>query len=394
VDNLHADIDPDKCIALYGKEVVDHTINRHMNPRREGHNGFFMTSYYSHCNGRETAKIDGYTALEAFQEWYKFLDQRNPTADDSGKSRSNMRFSMHNHGMWIQDYSFPCRTCGDLRTTQDDTTKTAIMQLRSSATATFDGSNGVEGVVYFSFVGSEPPFDTQVTVQLTGLDDQVDGWKVYSNAINSSSGLSATCGDLEDIVYDPHQRRVCSTVPASECSEEKYSKNCGEAAEMCQIGDLDSKIGAIEGSRTYTSSFLPLTGATSIIGRSVVVQRNGAPWACANIVAETDGLSAKVDSLQAQLLEAKQTVATLQASASNGEFGGGVTNGKVVGIIIGMDLLIVVLVALAYYGLGGAGAGAGAGASKARSGAYDAGAEKNGNFANPLAMADGGQSTI
>lgn len=79
VDNLHADIDPDKRIALYGKEVVDHTINRHMNPRREGHNGFFMTSYYSHCNGRETAKIDGYTALEAFQEWYKFLDQRNPT---------------------------------------------------------------------------------------------------------------------------------------------------------------------------------------------------------------------------------------------------------------------------------------------------------------------------
>jgi Cu/Zn superoxide dismutase len=103
--------------------------------------------------------------------------------------------------------------------------------------------------------------------------------------------------------YHVHVSPINSTFPAADsCSAASVGGHfnpkgvtgtCNPAQpETCEYGDLSGKFGELTGlpsvvAKEYTSATLPLSGADSIVGRSIVIHRDdatGSRWVCANIV--------------------------------------------------------------------------------------------------------------
>ena len=134
---------------------------------------------------------------------------------------------------------------------------------------------GVLGHVQFIQVSPDAPVIIQTN--LMGLDQFSDNyrWSVHDFPIRSSLLRNFPCSDAQvGGVYNPNGAVISST--ARDCS-----------AVPCAVGDFTSKYGSLNMEiQTFTDPNLDLFGPQSIIGRSLVIDRqDGGPGAfiCANI---------------------------------------------------------------------------------------------------------------
>ena len=74
-----------------------------------------------------------------------------------------------------------------------------------------------------------------------------------------------------------------------------YSDQCASNQSLCEVGDLSGRHGPLNTSSSimeFTDNLLSLYGVYTIIGRTVVLFANGAPFACANIDYPPSGTAA------------------------------------------------------------------------------------------------------
>lgn len=171
----------------------------------------------------------------------------------------------------------PTTTSAEEPTTSSDGSSTPSAAVRQAA-ARFGGLGGVQGSITFR----QPDLGrsgVNVTVILAGLDGHAGGYHVHVVAINGSSdGLgSSVCGSTGGH-FDPSQSKTLCTAAIETSS--------------CEAGDLSGKHGSLAGLDSYVARYadaaLSLSGADSVVGRSVVIHfaANASRWVCANIVAE------------------------------------------------------------------------------------------------------------
>lgn len=141
------------------------------------------------------------------------------------------------------------------------------------AVAMFSGEEGVSGTITFT---QRTPFDkTTLTVDLTGLSSLAGGYHVHDTPIGM--GANKCSQQFTGGHWNPHN--VMYSAPVVNGSDDQY-----------ESGDLSGKFGSLSKlnaiSMTYVDQNLPLFGANSVIGRSVVIHRDedGSRWTCANIV--------------------------------------------------------------------------------------------------------------
>eukprot|EP00730_Choanoeca_flexa_P020108 TRINITY_DN9827_c0_g2_i1.p1 TRINITY_DN9827_c0_g2~~TRINITY_DN9827_c0_g2_i1.p1 ORF type:complete len:508 (+),score=123.09 TRINITY_DN9827_c0_g2_i1:195-1526(+) len=141
--------------------------------------------------------------------------------------------------------------------------------------------NGMSGSIRFS--QAHPDADTEIEVDVTGLDGRVGGWHVHelplpsgedAGALGPAQCSSAGTGGH----FDPYQTGVCD--------------DANYTTDECEIGDLSGKHGSwadlTSVEDTYTDGNLPLFGSNSIVGRSVVFHHKvtGERIACGTIEPE------------------------------------------------------------------------------------------------------------
>jgi len=140
---------------------------------------------------------------------------------------------------------------------------------------------GVSGTIRFS--QSSVGGTTTVRLDLSGLNANAKQYHIHVNPINSSLPTASSCSAAS--VGGHFKNQIKST--------------CNPAQpETCEYGDLSGKFEELTGlssiAKEYTTSgaYLPLSGADSIIGRSIVIHdTTGARWVCANIVAYSPSIN-------------------------------------------------------------------------------------------------------
>ena len=138
---------------------------------------------------------------------------------------------------------------------------------------------GVSGTI--QFYQPEPGQPVQIHVQLTGLDQFTDRypWRVYMYPVRFGLLRDFPCSAQEvGERYDP----------TGVGNPPNYDEACANDTDNCQVGDLSGKLGTLTDQdwQSFTDSRLSLFGPQSIVGRSIVIQRQGPPetrWVCANI---------------------------------------------------------------------------------------------------------------
>ena len=137
-----------------------------------------------------------------------------------------------------------------------------------------------------------------------GVSGRVDFYQATSTSptqvVIGLSGLTATAGALGQ--YHVHEKPVDWYDPAGPCSSSSTGGHFNPMSavgkcdptkpESCELGDLSGKHGAVTGvslQTQYTDTFLPLSGAYSIVGRSLVLHDStGNRYVCANIIQTYD----------------------------------------------------------------------------------------------------------
>lgn len=154
-----------------------------------------------------------------------------------------------------------------------------------SAIASFN-MDGVQGSFKFSRDSIQGP--TKCDYDLQGLKGNNQFYHVHvrpvpafkpESTLNNATALAELCGDPSTGGHlNPHH--VTAKLPPKSAPLDKY-----------EIGDLSGKHGPLNpvADDRYAGSFvdplLPLSGESSIIGRSIVIHKNdGKRWVCANIV--------------------------------------------------------------------------------------------------------------
>ncbi|XP_055867441.1 uncharacterized protein LOC106052162 isoform X1 [Biomphalaria glabrata] len=141
--------------------------------------------------------------------------------------------------------------------------------------------DGVTGTASFS---QNSPFDpTVVQINFQGLNNNSKGFHIHSwptptkiTPDQDLCGAAVTSGH-----FNPYNKNVNSPI---------YPQPDASTDDMYEVGDLSSKYGTLANLQslngTYTDWNLPLFGANSIIGRSLVIHHNdpaGSRWVCANV---------------------------------------------------------------------------------------------------------------
>ncbi|EDQ87759.1 uncharacterized protein MONBRDRAFT_37745 [Monosiga brevicollis MX1] len=151
----------------------------------------------------------------------------------------------------------------------------------------------VDGVIQFS--QPDPDSATTISVTLKGLHQRAGGWHVHTfpvpepSAVGASPGVDQCSGAAVGGHFNPFNALVpCSSAP-------------GMTDDQCEVGDLAGKHGTLANldsvSITYTDWNLPLFGAASIVGRSIVIHvnaNNNPRLACATIQPEPDSVTTVV----------------------------------------------------------------------------------------------------
>lgn len=136
---------------------------------------------------------------------------------------------------------------------------------------------GVSGSVVFSQLTPSDP--VSVHVNLLGLDQYTDAyrWRIQEFPIRSSLLRPFPCSESEiGGLFNPDSINATAMCENTEQS-------------MCALGDLSSKLGALRPDRPWQSfddPFISLRGPNSIIGRSLVIDREDGPngaFICSNI---------------------------------------------------------------------------------------------------------------
>ncbi|XP_030595278.1 uncharacterized protein cusr isoform X2 [Archocentrus centrarchus] len=135
--------------------------------------------------------------------------------------------------------------------------------------------NGIKG--YFSFHQASPFDVTELSVNLTNLQNKVAFYHVHNFPVRSRSSRCSNnnVGDH----WNPFNINR---------SDPTYPKVPGSTHDMYEVGDLSGKHVTLAGRNMVDMTFkdfsLPLFGTNSIVGRSVVIhQPNGLRYACASI---------------------------------------------------------------------------------------------------------------
>lgn len=162
----------------------------------------------------------------------------------------------------------------------------AQAQAPMKAVARFD-MDGVKGTMSFSQASASAP--TQVEYELNGLKGNNQLYHVHVRPVpkfdaelvkNNATARAQLCGDPATGGHlNPHH--VTQKLPPKSAPLDKY-----------ETGDLSGKHGPLTLDPTradhYKGSFsddkLPMSGENSIVGRSIVIHKNGgARWVCATI---------------------------------------------------------------------------------------------------------------
>ena len=143
--------------------------------------------------------------------------------------------------------------------------------LGREAAAVFSEEDGVSGTITFS---QRTPFDpTTVMIDLKNLSFRAGGYHVHDTPIGA--GDDKCSEQFTGGHWNPHN----VTDPVINGTNDQY-----------EVGDLSGKFGSLsmvnDTCMTFVDQNLPLFGANSVIGRSVVIHLQGdnSPWICANIV--------------------------------------------------------------------------------------------------------------
>jgi len=146
-----------------------------------------------------------------------------------------------------------------------------------TVTANFN-MDGVKGTI--TFTQQSPVNETLITVSLTGLDQYASKtfpWHIhkYPFMTRSDPCSAASVGGGH---YDPFMAR----------RQQNYSKLCESNHSLCEVGDLSRKLGQLypnsTNNKTFVDKYLPLYGAYSVVGRSVVIRcKSYGHLVCANI---------------------------------------------------------------------------------------------------------------
>uniref|UniRef100_A0A3Q0SCT6 Superoxide dismutase copper/zinc binding domain-containing protein n=1 Tax=Amphilophus citrinellus TaxID=61819 RepID=A0A3Q0SCT6_AMPCI len=138
--------------------------------------------------------------------------------------------------------------------------------------------NGIKG--YFSFHQASPFDVTELSVNLTNLQNKVAYYHVHNFPVRSRSSRCSNnnVGDH----WNPFNINR---------SNPTYPKVPGSTHDMYEVGDLSGKHVTLAGRNMVDMTFkdfsLPLFGTNSIVGRSVVIhQPDGLRYACASIKAD------------------------------------------------------------------------------------------------------------
>lgn len=155
---------------------------------------------------------------------------------------------------------------------------------------------GIRGTISF-FQRRASDSSVRISVNLAGLDqfpNSTYGWHIHEYPINFGLLRPMLCSEQEvGDHYDPLDRSSSPT----------YTTDCANIKELCEVGDLAGKFGALRANRTkydFMDEHMDLYSSFTPVGRSIVVHlQNGNRFACANI--EYDGNS-RVETYRAPFL--------------------------------------------------------------------------------------------
>ena len=135
---------------------------------------------------------------------------------------------------------------------------------------------GISGSIRFY---QRSPYDpTVVTINLRGLQQMANGYHVHEYPVGP--GNTGSPGKCSSMYTGGHWNptNIDTTSP-------------GKTSDQFEIGDLSGKFGGLSGldelSVVYTDPNIPLFGAFSVIGRSVVIHEDdqgGTRWVCSDIL--------------------------------------------------------------------------------------------------------------
>eukprot|EP01063_Lacrimia_lanifica_P008742 TRINITY_DN1578_c0_g1_i7.p1 TRINITY_DN1578_c0_g1~~TRINITY_DN1578_c0_g1_i7.p1 ORF type:complete len:672 (+),score=181.84 TRINITY_DN1578_c0_g1_i7:45-2060(+) len=155
-----------------------------------------------------------------------------------------------------------------------------------SATATFADA-GVTGTVVFAQTASTDP--VTVTVALEGLAENAGKYHVHALPLMAAAnGMGDACSAA---AVGGHYNPTGVTGGAGVAGT--YACDYATTPASCEAGDLSGKHGVLDGLNSTTSwtafsdagSGLTLFGATSVVGRSVLIHAaDGSRWVCASIL--------------------------------------------------------------------------------------------------------------
>ncbi|XP_077992860.1 uncharacterized protein LOC144446888 [Glandiceps talaboti] len=159
----------------------------------------------------------------------------------------------------------------------------------STKTAIAVFSAPIVGQMMMKQDANDPFSDTSVFVNVADGTQTTSNhnWHVHINAIgddylSTESRCSSAAGH-----YNPYGANLDNPGYSTECNTENPHR--------CELGDLSNKLGQIDiisdlssagGKYFYTDSLLPLSGITSVLGRSIVIhdaESAAARYACADI---------------------------------------------------------------------------------------------------------------
>ncbi len=167
-------------------------------------------------------------------------------------------------------------------------------EIHRTVVAVFN-QGGVTGEIVFSQEFRTAPVDIQVN--LVGLDQFSDAyrWSIHEHPIRRSLLSNYPCSEVGNIFYPDNPG---GNIPS-----------CVGNPAACAVGDLTGKLGRLRNDLTtqiFRDSNLDLFGSESIVGRSILINREDGPsgaFICANI--ELNGRPSR-------------RVQTLRASFNNG----------------------------------------------------------------------------
>ena len=140
---------------------------------------------------------------------------------------------------------------------------------------------GIKGNVIF--YQSQQGSPTSISLNLTGIENETLTWDIRQLPMIYDGNAAMSCSpSVVGDVFDPAMAMKSADYNSS-CSQSSSSR-----FQVCATGDLTGMLGAINASnaqKNFTDQNLtvPIRGANSIMGRTLVLYKDGTPRACSLI---------------------------------------------------------------------------------------------------------------